>query len=392
MLRLLAKNGAAVVVDVPPPELRSGEVLVASAYSVTSPGTERGIIRATAGGSAESHEYPRPGYHWRQLRDRGSARSRSFPRQPTSLGASLGYSVAGTVVALADDVEGVALGERVACSGSQCAFHAATVAIPRGLMVPVPDDVASEDAAFVTLGAIAMESLRRTGCKFGETVLVCGVGLLGLLVTQLARSAGIYAIGLDLDPARLELAAANGATRVLCGTTEESLRAIAEATGGFGADAVIVGAATDDAELLNFAFDALRPGGAVVALGDFAMEIDRQRFFGAQATLVPSLAYGPGRYDPMYEEHNVDYPISAVRWTERRNMALFLRLLAERRVDLGLIPTLRCGLSEAPGAYTTLAERRGPLTAVFSYGDDDLAPPDRAPASSRSAGEPAPEA
>jgi threonine dehydrogenase-like Zn-dependent dehydrogenase len=367
MRRLFAQQGQAVVREEPVPQLRAGEVLVATEHSVMSPGTERHIIEATARGSAEAHEYPRPGYRWPKARSAGVSNLSVLPREPSPLGAALGYSLAGKVLAVGADVMDMAPGDRVACAGSQCAFHAEVVAVPRNLTVPVPPDVATEDAAFVTLGSIAMESLRRTGCRFGETVMVCGAGLLGLLITQLASVSGIYVIAMDIDPERLALAQANGASYAIgaasAGAAEEAHRI----TGGFGADAAIIAAASGDNGLVNFALDSLRLGGRVVALGAFGMDMDRARFFRAQATLVPSVAYGPGRYDPVYEENNVDYPVSAVRWTEARNMAHFLRLLAEGKIVLGKIPACRADLREAASAYESVARRGGPLTAVLSY-------------------------
>jgi len=258
-------------------------------------------------------------------------------------------------------------GDRVACSGSQCAFHCELVAVPHNLTVPVPDGVALHHAAYVTLGAVSMESLRRTGCSFGETVAVFGSGMLGLLVAQLAAAAGIYVVALDANPQRLELARRFGAIATLPGTDPAAVERIRALTGGFGVDAVIVAAADPGDELVNFAFDLLRPGGRVVALGDFGMDLDRRRFFRAQATFVPSIAYGPGRYDPVYEENNIDLPISVVRWTENRNMGLFIRLLAEGRIDLASLPEVRVAVGDSARAYKALFQEDSPLTGVLDF-------------------------
>ncbi|HTW97226.1 MAG TPA: zinc-binding dehydrogenase, partial [Acidimicrobiales bacterium] len=222
------------------------------------------------------------------------------------------------------------------------------------------------------LGAIAMESLRRPHCCFGETVLVCGAGLLGLLITQLAAVAGIYVVAMDLDAQRLTLASQNGASFVVGAASPATVDEVRRRTGGWGVDAAIVAAAAETSDLVNAALDCLRVAGRLVALGAFGMDLDRERFFRAQATFVPSMAYGPGRYDPVYEENNLDYPIGAVRWTENRNMAHFLRLLEEGRIDLARIPTSRVLLQDAPTAYPTIGQAGCPLTAVLSYGEEQV--------------------
>jgi threonine dehydrogenase-like Zn-dependent dehydrogenase len=193
--------------------------------------------------------------------------------------------------------------------------------------------------------------------------------MLGLLIAQLAASAGVYVVALDTNTDRLALATRLGAVATLPDTSSDGLARVRGLTGGFGVDAVIVAAADPSSTLVNFAFDLLRPGGRVVALGDFGMDLDRKRFFGAQATFVPSIAYGPGRYDPVYEENNVDLPISVVRWTENRNMGHFVRLLAEKRVDLDVLTAARVPFDDAPEAYRALFADDSPLTAVLDFGD-----------------------
>jgi threonine dehydrogenase-like Zn-dependent dehydrogenase len=367
--RVLAQGGEIILREVPDPAPGPGDVVVRPRYSVISPGTERSIVRATRTSVAEAHEYPNAAYEWRTIRS-GAVRGQTrMPQMPPTDAASLGYSLAGTVVAVGEDVLDLRPGDRVACSGSQCAYHCELVAVPRNLTVPVPEAVPLEAAAHVTLGAVSIEALRRTGCRFGETVAVFGSGMLGLLIAQLAASAGIYVVALDTNTERLALATALGAVATLSDTGEDGLARVRALTGGFGVDAVIVAAADPGSTLVNFAFDLLRPGGRVVALGDFGMNLDRKRFFAAQATFVPSVAYGPGRYDPVYEENNVDLPVNAVRWTENRNMSHFVRLLAEGRIDLAAMKAERVPFADAPSAYRALFTDDSPLTAVLDFGD-----------------------
>jgi len=368
--RIVARAGEVVLVTEPRPEPRRGEVVVATAFSVISPGTERTILEATRAEGWASHEYPEPDQAWPLVRAGGVRHDLLLPRAPAADYASLGYSLAGRVVAVADDIADLAVGDLVACGGSQCAFHSEQVAVPRNLTVRVPDGLGADRAAFVTLGSIALEALRRSGRTLGETIVVFGCGVLGVLITMLARAAGIYVVAVDPDPRRREAAAAAGA--ILAHAGGGGLAGPVRAcTDGFGADAAVITVTTAASDVVNAAADVLRPGGVVVGVGQFGMGLDRDRWFGAQATLLPSIAYGPGRYDPVYEENNWDYPIHVVRWTENRNMAAFLRLAAEGRIDLDQIPVMRVPAADAAQAYAALATGGLPLTGLISYPGKD---------------------
>jgi threonine dehydrogenase-like Zn-dependent dehydrogenase len=365
--RVVASAGEVRIASVPPPLVRSGEILVATEHSVISPGTERTIIAATRTEGWLSHEYPAADQGWPATRSASVRKDLLLPREPSLEWASLGYSVAGHVVAVAGDVTDLAPGDTVACAGSQCAFHAEQVAVPRSLTVPVPPGLGTDHAAFITLGSISLEALRRTGRALGETIVVFGCGVLGVLVTMLARAAGIYVIAVDPQPERRAVALAAGAMAVLDGAEAEFADVVRASTDGFGADAVVVTVTTEDSGVVNAALDALRQGGVIVGVGQFGMAPDRDRWFGAQATFVPSVAYGPGRYDPVYEENNWDYPVSVVRWTENRNMAAFLRLAADGAIDLSAIPADKVAFGDAAAVYARLAANRLPLTGVLCY-------------------------
>jgi threonine dehydrogenase-like Zn-dependent dehydrogenase len=365
--RIVARGGQIEVLTEPAPEPRRGEVLVATHYSVISPGTERTILHATRAQGWASHEYPEPDQAWPLVRSIGVRHDLLRPRPPSPDYASLGYSLAGRVVALGADVTDLTPGDLVACGGSQCAFHCERVAVPRNLTVRVPDGLSADRAAFVTLGSIALEALRRSGRTLGETIVVFGCGVLGVLITMLARAAGVYVIAVDPDPERRQVAAAAGAV-----PADGDLPAqVRQHTDGFGADAALVTVTTEASDVVNAAVDVLRPGGTVVGVGQFGMGLSRDRWFGAQATILPSIAYGPGRYDPVYEENNWDYPIGVVRWTENRNMAAFLRLAADGRLDLDQIPVIRVPAAGAARAYAALAAGGVPLTGLISYPGKD---------------------
>ena len=367
--RIVARGGDVMLVTEPPPGLRRGEVLVATQYSVISPGTERTILDATRAEGWASHEYPEPGQAWPHVRSGGVRHDLQLPRPPGQDYVSLGYSLAGRVVAVAEDVTDLAAGDLVACGGSQCAFHSEQVAVPRNLTVRVPDGLGTDQAAFVTLGSIALEALRRSGRTLGETVVVFGCGVLGVLITTLARAAGIYVVAVDPDPRRLEVAAGAGAIPAASG--DDLAGQVRARTDGFGADAAVITVTTEASDVVNDAVGVLRPGGVVVGVGQFGMGLSRDRWFGAQATILPSIAYGPGRYDPVYEENNWDYPIGVVRWTENRNMAAFLRLAADGRLDLDQIPVIRVPAADAARAYAALAAGGLPLTGLICYPGKD---------------------
>jgi threonine dehydrogenase-like Zn-dependent dehydrogenase len=200
-------------------------------------------------------------------------------------------------------------------------------------------------------------------------VVVMGLGVLGLLAVQVARAAGMYVVGIDPQAQRRTLAEQLGAGHTI--TSDDGRAAVdlvRQRTGGFGADAVLVTAATPSSEPLNLAFDLCRQRGAVVGVGLFGMHIERARMFGADVSFYPSVAYGPGRYDPVYEEGGVDYPIGYARWTENRNMQAFLRLLRERRMQVGPLAPMHVPFDEAPRAYRMLLdEPQHPPTIVFDY-------------------------
>ena len=250
--------------------------------------------------------------------------------------------------------------------GSQCAHHAEVVAIPRNLTVKVPDGLGLDQAAFVTLASIAEEALRRCEIAFGETVVLYGMGLLGLLAGQIAQVAGYYVIGLDIDPARLAQAKALGILDVHDPREVDPVVLVRARTAGFGADAVVLGIVTESSEPTNIALRMARQQGRVVGLGLFGLDVQREAL--GDRTIVRSIAYGPGRYDPEYEEASVDYPIGLVRWTENRNAQHALRLMAEGKLSTAGLAT-RFPVAKAPDGYALLHTPERPPTIQFVYGD-----------------------
>lgn len=370
MKRVYALDGQPVVREVPEPELRQGEVLIDTAYSAISVGTETWLLEGSADPGFRNHEYPPVPPRWPKTRT-PIRRDHPLPRTPDPEAISLGYSLAGRVMAVDDAVIDIAPGDLVAASGSQCAHHAEVVSVPRNLVARVPDGVDLRDAALVTLGSVAVTALRATRCQFGETVVLYGLGLLGLLGAQIGHAAGFKVIGVEIDESRIALARQLGLDHVIDPRVVDATRAVKELTDGFGADAVVLGVKSSSSEPLNQSFDMCRQRGRVVAQGLFGMEIERSRFYANQVELVPAIGYGLGRYDPVYEEGNNDYPIGLGRWTGNRNQEYFLRLLAEGRISTDIIAPVAVPIDRAPTAYELLRSEQRPPTVVISYEDDE---------------------
>ena len=367
------KSGRIEVAEVPVPTLTDKFVLVRTTTSVISAGTEKTKIDMGRKSLLQKAR-ARPDLVQqvvRKLRTEGFAKT--FSTVNTRLGAAnpLGYSSAGVAVAVGGLVDGLKPGDRVACGGVGYANHADFAAVPKNLVVKVPDAVSDEEAAFATLGAIALQGVRLAEPKLGETVLVLGLGLLGQITVQLLRANGCRVLGTDLDSSLVALAEKFGATGVQGPDAEIACR---ELTGGHGVDAVIVCAGTASNQPIELCGRVCRSKGRVVVVGAVRMDIPREDFFKKEISVVISRSYGPGRYDPGYEENGNDYPIGYVRFTEQRNMQTILDLIAQRSLDVRSLITHRFGIDEAVEAYSLIeGEKREPyLGIVVSYGTNEL--------------------
>jgi predicted dehydrogenase/threonine dehydrogenase-like Zn-dependent dehydrogenase len=366
-------TGKAVVVDVPAPQAGSGEILVHVAASLVSAGTEKMVVEFAEKNILQK-AMARPDLV-RQVLNKASREgilsTLSSVRQRLDTDMALGYSNAGEVIEVGGGVSEFKIGDRVACAGGGFAVHAEFVRIPRNLAVRIPaptssrSEVEFEEAAFTTVGAIGLQGLRLARPQLGETVAVIGLGLIGLLVVQLVRAAGCIAIGMDIDKQRCQQA-----QEVCCNlaaTSEEQMRAMVDAaTGGKGADSVLITASTKSNEPVTLAGDIARDSARVVAVGAVGLEIPRKTYYEKELSFYVSRSYGPGRYDPEYEQSGHDYPIGYVRWTENRNMQAFLQLLAEGRVDVKKLITHRFDIEQADQAYELVtAKTREPFTGII---------------------------
>lgn len=357
--------------DVPTPLLKANGCVVGTACSVVSIGTEKAVIGFASQGLAGKAR-SRPDLVKQVIRKVrsdgliGTYRT-SMSRLDTPL--AMGYSSAGIVTEVGSAVTGIKIGDRVACGGGGFASHAELVYIPKNLMVPIPDDVSDEDAAFATVGSIAMQGVRLADLRLGEKVAVIGLGLLGLLAVQLVKATGCTVIGTDLDSTRVSLALELGADAAAVTDPDAFRELVMSMTSGHGADAVIITAATRSSAPTALAGEVSRIKGRVVAIGDVGMNIPRRVYYPKELEYKVSMSYGPGRYDPQYEEHGVDYPYAYVRFTEQRNMETFLTLVQQGRVTPGKLVTHRFPIEEATKAYDLIRseEGRNCLGVVFTY-------------------------
>jgi len=360
-----ARTGEVTVEEVPAPQLLPGCALVRIAASVVSPGTERAsseFARKSLLQKAKSRPDLVREVISKVQRD-GILSAVQAVRSRLDQPQSPGYSSAGTVVAVGEGVTDVQPGDRVACAGAGIAVHAEIACVPRLLLARIPapdqltaDEVPFDQAAFATLGAVALHGIRTSEARLGDLVAVIGLGLLGQLTVQLLRAAGCRVLGMDIDPIRAELASGLGAYGLA--STSSAFRDLClEATGGSGIDAVLITAETGSSDPVNLAGQIARDRAIVVAVGTVGMDIERKAYYEKELDFRVSRSYGPGRYDAAYEQKGRDYPIGYVRWTETRNMEAFLQLLAQKTIDVGALITHRFPVERARGAYDLITGR-----------------------------------
>ncbi len=351
------KNGNTTIEEVPMPTPREGMALVKIAASLVSAGTERMIVEFAEKnlvGKARS----RPDLV-KQVIDKARREGivptlqAAFNRLDQPM--TLGYSSAGTIVALGKNMQGFKVGQRVACAGAGYAVHAEYNIVPRNLITPLPKNVDFESAAFTTLGAIAMQGFRLAEPQLGENVAIIGLGLLGLLTIQLAAAAGCNVLGIDLDPKRIKLASSLGFEAV---TRQNAESASVAFTANRGFDSIIICADTSSNDPIELAGVIARDRAKVVATGAVGLTIPRKIYFEKEISLINSRSYGPGRYDPSYEENGNDYPIGYVRWTEGRNLQSVVDLMAGGKLKVAPLISHRFSIEKAATAYDVITGKK----------------------------------
>lgn len=372
------RTGEIRIEEVPLPALKPGFVLVRTRYSVISAGTEKASITERESSLLEKAR-KNPDLVRKvieQIREYGLFQTFRRVQRRFEERAPLGYSVSGTVVAVGEGVKEFIPGDNVACAGAGYANHAEYVVIPRNLCAKVPSRVELEEASYTTLGAIALQGVRQAEPTLGETVVVIGLGLVGQLTVQLLKANGCVAVGIDTDPFVVKLARQNGADLALERNTDDVKKVVQWYTKNIGADAVIITAATSANDPVELAGDLCREKGRVILVGDVGLQLPRAAYFRKELDFRLSRSYGPGRYDPVYEEAGNDYPLPYVRWSENRNMQEFLRLVSEKKVNVHRLTSHRFRLEDVRSAYDLIMGRASArdryVGVVLDYGDPKL--------------------
>lgn len=361
------KTGATELVDVPAPLPRPGHLLIATRRTLISAGTERMLVEfGQANLLAKARAQPDK---VRQVLDKIASdgllptMEAVFARLDQPL--PLGYCNAGVVLAAGDGVSGFAAGDRVVSNGP----HAEVVSVPVNLCARIPDVVSDDEAAFTVLAAVGLQGIRLAQPTLGESVVVTGLGLLGLMTVQMLLANGCRVLGIDLDAGKLALARELGADVVDLSAGMDPIAAGLAFSGGRGVDAVLITASTKSSEPVHQAAQMSRKRGRIVLVGVTGLELSRADFYEKELTFQVSCSYGPGRYDPAYEQRGHDYPLGFVRWTEQRNFEAMLDLMASKRMDVTRLISQRVPLTGAPQAYQSLLTDRSQLGVLLTYPD-----------------------
>lgn len=364
-------KGQLYIQDVPAPMTPEKGGFIKTHYSLISSGTE--LSQATGGGSLIKKALAQPelvGRAFQLALREGLAFTAQAVQDVSTTWFPVGYSAAGQIEEVGSRATGLRAGMRVACSGSKYATHAEYMSVPQNLMVPIPENVSYQQAAFTTLGAIALQGVRRAEVEIGDTVVVVGLGLVGQLTARILAAAGCVVIGTDLREERRRLSSVH----TIDPAAGSAVDAVMEHTHGMGADKVILCASTRTSEPTNQAFEMCRERGRVVMVGAMGMELERTTFYNRELDFVISRSTGPGRYDPTYEEEGIDYPPGHVRWTEQRNMSAFLSLVANSKIEVDDLVSAIYPIEHAERAYEHVGE--GALAVMLRY--DSGQPAERA--------------
>ena len=365
------KDGAMEVLEVPEPVLGHGMILVRSCYSLISAGTESSTVSA-ARKSLIGKIQERP-HQAKQVLDvllqQGPVQTYRTVMKKLDAWSPLGYSSAGEVIEVGSGVKGFVVGDRVACAGTGYANHAEIISVPNNLCVKLPDGADLKRASYNTLGAIALQGVRQADLRIDETCAVIGLGLIGQLTSLLLRASGVRVVGIDINPSAVSTARRHSADEAFLRTDSGIVDQIVAFTHGLGVDATIIAAGTTSLDPINFAGEIARKKGRVVVVGNVPTGFAREpHYYRKELEVRMSCSYGPGRYDPDYEEKGIDYPAGYVRWTEGRNMEAFQDLVHSGKINIDYLTTHVFKLEDAPKAYDMILNSTEPhLGIVIEY-------------------------
>lgn len=375
-------NSSIDAIEVPPPILEGKGIIVRTAYSLISPGTEVSMILRARESKLDKIKRMMPeegviSYIKRKVKSGTLVKGAKGVMSTLSMDSGkgfgnfmpIGYSSSGIVVCVDGGVRSAGINDKVACAGAR---HAGFNYVPQNLFARVEGGIDLKDAAFTTIGCIAMQGLRRANVARGDNVVVIGQGIVGQITTQLVRASGACSIVTDLSQWRLDLAKKLGADKIINASRQNCVEEVIKFTGGLGADKVIICASSASSGPIKDAIGMSRDRGRIVLVGNVKIEIPREHFYEKELDFLISRSYGPGRYDPLYERKGFDYPPDAVRWTENRNMEEFIRLLCEKKVNVKDLITREYDVSDAREAYEDIiANPDTALGVLLRYGRDN---------------------
>jgi predicted dehydrogenase/threonine dehydrogenase-like Zn-dependent dehydrogenase len=362
------KTGQMRIIEAPLPLLQKGYVLVKNHYSLISAGTEESTVKtARKGYIGKAKERPQQVKQVIEtLKAQGPVQTYRAVMKKLDAYSPLGYSCVGDVIDISPDVTtGFKTGDFIACGGLM-ASHAEVVSVPANLCVKLKTDTDLQQAAYNTLGAIAMQGARQADLRLGETCAIIGLGLLGQLTALLLKASGVRVVGIDINSAMVDIAGKYCLDLALCredGGVEDKILQFAD---GLGCDAVIITAASSSLDPINLAGAICRKKGTIVVVGAVPTGFDREpHFYKKELQIKMSCSYGPGRYDPNYEDKGIDYPLAYVRWTENRNMQAFQELIYTRKIDVSYLTTHTFKLDDAPAAYDMMMAKPEPFIGIL---------------------------
>lgn len=374
MKQVLIKKGIAFAADVPAPQVDADKVLVKVINSCISIGTEMsGITNSGKSLWQKAKEKPQNVQKViNKVKEEGLGKTINLVKSKLDAELPVGYSAAGTVIAIGRNVRDIKVGDRVGCAGAQCAHHAEIINVPRNLIVKIPDDVSFADASVVTLGSIALQGVRRANPTLGECFVVIGLGVIGQLTVQMLKANGCKVIVSDLDDDRIAMALKHGADFAIHPGQQPDVLTVEQLTGGIGADGVIITAAARTDSIIHTAFQMCRRKARVVCVGAVGLGIDRNDIYEKELDFFISTSYGPGRYDEAYEEKGLEYPVGYVRWTENRNLQEVLSLMSQGKLQVTDMVSAIYPVEQASKAYGSLKTAMPkPLMVLLSYADNN---------------------
>jgi len=360
------KDGAMKILEVPYPALTSNTILVRNHYSVISAGTEGKTVHDARLGYLAKARARKDDVKkvLKTMKTEGIFNTYNMVMNKLESPSSLGYSCAGEVIKVGSDITEFKKGDRVACAGTG-AVHAEIVSVAKNLCVKVPANVSLDQAAFSTMGAIALQGIRQANLHLGDNCVIIGLGMVGLLTAHLLNASGIKAMAVDINESQVELAKQSGLDLVYHRQREDLEEILQNHSDNFGTDAVIITAGTNSLDPINFAGSLCRQKGIIVVVGNVPTGFERKNFYKKELDLRMSCSYGPGRHDPNYEEKGQDYPIGYVRWTENRNMQAFVELLARERLNLNGLISHRFEFKNAAEAYKMILEKEETFAGII---------------------------